>query len=61
MLSILISSLLGIVTRLVTSDFIQYLILEGAKALARKTDNKYDDEIVAKMEEVLGNKPKEGK
>lgn len=52
---------MGIVTRLVTSDFIQYLILEGAKALARKTDNKYDDEIVAKMEEVLGNKPKEGK
>lgn len=61
MLSILLSSLISIVTRLVTSEFIQFLILEGAKALAKKTDNKYDDEIVTKMEEVLGKSNKESK
>lgn len=56
-LSVLISSVLGLLGRLVTTEFISFLIMEGAKILAAKTDNKHDDEIVAKMAEILGRKP----
>lgn len=47
---------MSIITRLVTSEMIEYLIVLAAEALSRKTDNKYDDEIVAKVKEVLSRK-----
>ena len=59
MTSILVSTLLSILGKLVSSDFITYLLIKGAEILASKTDNKYDDEIVAKIAEVLGKKAPE--
>lgn len=59
MVSILISTLLSILGKLVSSDFITFLVLEGAKILAKKIDAKYDpsekkaEEVVQKMSDIL--------
>lgn len=38
---------------LLTREFLESLIIKGLKKLAEHTDNKMDDELVAKVEEAL--------
>ena len=44
------------VAKLVTSEFIQFCVLEALDAIAKKTENKVDDEFVAKIHEILERK-----
>lgn len=56
MVSIVLSALLSIVGKLVSSEVIEFLVIKAAEILAKKTDNTHDDEIVAKLSEVLKRK-----
>jgi len=52
-MSILISALLSLLVKLVTEKFLAQAIVIGLKALATKTENTYDDELVYALEEAL--------
>lgn len=54
--SIIAGALLSIVGKLVTSEFIEAILIHCAEILVKKTDNTHDDEIVAKAKEILGRK-----
>lgn len=58
MFAILLSALVSMVTRLVTSEFIEFAILKGAEALVKRTSTSYDDEFLAKIEELLDKSKK---
>ena len=56
MTSTLIGIFISILTKLLASEVVEVIVIEAAKALAKKTDNEHDDKIVDKIAEVLGRK-----
>jgi alanine dehydrogenase len=56
MQGIIISTLLGMVAKLVTSDFIEWAIIKAAEILVARTDNHWDDDLVVKVKEALAKK-----
>lgn len=47
----------GMLARLVTERFLGKVVVEGCRALAARTENKFDDKIVEAMAEALGVQP----
>ncbi len=58
MMTVILSALMSIVTRLVTAEFIQFAVIKGLEAISRKTDNTYDDEFVAEIKKLLNKSDK---
>lgn len=58
MLTIILSALMSMVTKIVTSEFIEFAIIKGAEALAKKTANTYDDEFVQEIKKLLNKSEK---
>lgn len=54
MAQIIISALLGMLGKIVTSQFIELVVIEAAEILVKKTDNHYDDKLVAEAKKLLG-------
>jgi hypothetical protein len=46
-------AILGVALKLLASDAVKTLIVDAAKLLAKRTDNKVDDDVVAVIEDVL--------
>lgn len=55
-MNIILSALLGMVAKLLTAEFIQFCVLKGLDIVASRTENKMDDEFVAKIHEILEKK-----
>lgn len=55
-MNIVLSALLGMAAKLVTAEFIQFCVLKGLDLIAARTENKMDDEFVAKIHEILEKK-----
>ena len=53
MFGIVTGALIGMVTRLMTSEFIQFCILKALDVVVSKTDTKVDDEFVAEIHRIL--------
>ena len=56
MYNVLISLLLGILSKLVTADFFEKMILMGIHWIALKTTNELDNETGVAIAEALGKK-----
>ena len=56
MMQVILAALMAMGAKIVTSEFIEFVILLAAKALVKKTDNQYDDQLVAEIEKLLGHK-----
>lgn len=56
MLGILTSTLLGMVAKIFTSDFIEFVFLKIGDILVKRTNSTIDDEFLAKIKEQLGAK-----
>jgi|ETNvirome_2_1000_1030626.scaffolds.fasta_scaffold12639_4 hypothetical protein len=48
----------GLISALLTEKFVKEIIIYLLEKLAKKSDNKIDDEIVAKIKEAMGIKDK---
>ena len=49
----------GLISALLTEKFVKEIIIYLLEKLAKKSDNKIDDEIVAKIKEAMDIKDKE--
>ena len=49
----------GLISALLTEKFVKEIIIYLLEKLAKKSDNKIDDEIVAKIKEAMNIKDKE--
>ena len=59
MIEILKSIGKGLISALLTEKFVKEIIIYLLEKLAKKSDNKIDDEIVAKIKEAMDIKDKE--
>ena len=59
MIEILKSIGKGLISALLTEKFVKEIIIYLLEKLAKKSDNKVDDEIVAKIKEAMDIKDKE--
>ncbi len=60
-MQIIIAALAAMGAKLLTASFLEYVLLFCARILVKKTSTNYDDEFLAKIEEILGKSSKEGK
>lgn len=56
MYSIIISALLGMAAKIMTSEFVEFVIIKCAEILVTKTSTTYDDEFLAKVKDLLNRK-----
>lgn len=56
--SIIVTTLINLGLRLLTSSVIEKILLLTLKQVAKKTDNQIDDELVSIIEQALNPAPK---
>ena len=56
MYQIILTALMNMVAKILTSEFIEFAIIKFAEALVKRTTTTYDDEFLAKIKELLGKK-----
>lgn len=56
--SIIVTTLINLGLRLLTSSVIEKILLLTLKQVAKKTDNRIDDELVSIIEQALNPAPK---
>lgn len=52
----LMSAVLGIIEKLATQEFVEFMVIRAAEIWAKRTPPTYDDEVVAKIKEILDRK-----
>lgn len=53
MYTIIISALLSMVSKILTANFVEFVIVKCAEILVAKTSTPHDDEFLAKVKELL--------
>lgn len=56
MYGIIIAALMGMVSKILTAGFVEFVIVKCAEILVSKTSTPYDDEFLAKIKELLNSK-----
>lgn len=53
MYTIIVSALLGMLSKVLTASFVEFVIVKCAEILVSKTNTPHDDEFLAKIKELL--------
>jgi hypothetical protein len=53
MQALIVSALLGMLSKVLTASFVEFVIVKCAEILVSKTNTPHDDEFLAKIKELL--------
>ncbi len=53
-MNIIIATIIGMLSRLLTASFVEFTILKLATMLVERTDSKRDDEFLKEIKKALG-------
>ena len=54
--TIILGALMGMVSKILTASFVEFVIIKCAEILVSKTNTPHDDEFLAKIKELLNSK-----